>query len=380
MQAEAVIAQAGEPRSARVESLRALAALAVLVGHAYVVSTTFHPGQAAALGRVGDRLARSGGFGVFLFFVLSGYLLYLPFARRDTGGGAAVDTTAYLRNRALRILPLYYVTITVLLLAFGRGMGWTHALRFLLFIETFFDDTVGRLDGPAWSLVVELHFYVLLPLLALAAGRLARGRAWVVALFLGGIGLASLALRMVNVDLPRGAADVWRYSTLTNFVFFIPGMMLALARVAWERAGPPAWLPPGLRTPAPWLAAAALLWLAAGLHLLLDLALLSAAMLTVGACVLPLGPSILTRALEWRPLAALGLASYSLYLWHLPLLVILANLPGVPNRALPLLVLGLGVSVAAAVAGYRLVERPWLRLRRRWARPPGATAAGALRA
>src|SRR4051794_25136434 len=79
--AEAYVQQAGERRSARIESLRALAALGVLFGHAYGWSHNWQGVYATFRGRV----LLSGGFGVFLFFALSGYLLFLPFARATFG-------------------------------------------------------------------------------------------------------------------------------------------------------------------------------------------------------------------------------------------------------------------------------------------------------
>src|SRR3954454_1054035 len=100
--------QAGERRSARIESLRALAALGVLVGHAYGWAHGFGADiYSSYLGRV----LLSGGFGVFLFFALSGYLLFLPFARQSYGSGGPISLRRYAINRALRVLPLYYVVI-----------------------------------------------------------------------------------------------------------------------------------------------------------------------------------------------------------------------------------------------------------------------------
>lgn len=105
-----VVHQAGEVRSARVESLRAVAAVAVLVAHVFGVA---HAYGATVYRGYWHRLLLGGGFGVYLFFTLSGYLLYLPFARRDFGAGTEVRLGRYLRNRALRIFPLYYLVLVV---------------------------------------------------------------------------------------------------------------------------------------------------------------------------------------------------------------------------------------------------------------------------
>src|SRR4051812_25713753 len=89
--AEAYVQQAGERRSARIESLRALAALGVLFGHAFGWSHHWHGTFATFPGRV----VLSGGFGVFLFFSLSGYLLFLPFMRAAFGSLERIDLRRY---------------------------------------------------------------------------------------------------------------------------------------------------------------------------------------------------------------------------------------------------------------------------------------------
>jgi peptidoglycan/LPS O-acetylase OafA/YrhL len=89
----------------------------------------------------------------------------------------------------------------------------------------------------------------------------------------------------------------------------------------------------------------------------------------VGAVVLPLRNGWLTSALSWRPLAALGVASYSLYMWHVLLVrrlsdqFFLANFP-------KLLLIAMPICIAVAFASYALVERPFLLWRRRWAAAP----------
>lgn len=94
--------------------------------------------------------------------------------------------------------------------------------------------------------------------------------------------------------------------------------------------------------------------------------------LLVGVCVLPLRPGLFTRVLEWRPLALVGIASYSLYLWHDPILEALsATLPAESGVA-GLLGVGLPLCCLIALVSYGLVERPFLRLRGGWAVPAAA--------
>lgn len=374
------ISQAGELRSARIESLRALAALAVLLGHTFGHAHDYDPTE--TLATFSDRALLGGGFGVYLFFALSGYLLFGPFARRDFDGGDSIDLRRYAMNRAVRILPLYYVVVVAVLVIQEGGGTLGQWWKFLLFAENFSIETVGQINGVLWSLVVELHFYLLLPVLALVIGRLSGGslvRGMAILLALGAASYAWRAHAVVGGD--GAAAVLWRYSLPTTFFFFISGMSLALIRIAWERRRP-GWLRGPLAWSGAWLTASAVLW-----ALVLDdygreWAVAGASFLMVGACVLPLRAGVAVRALEWRPLAVVGVASYSLYLWHVPVLNVLVQpwlLDGVPFGVL--LAVALPVCVAVALVSYRVVEAPFLRLRRRWAtsapaHAPSGVAAG----
>lgn len=364
--AQRQITQAGELRSARIESLRAVAALAVLLGHTFGHAHDYRPAETLATFQ--DRVLLGGGFGVFLFFALSGYLLYWPFARRDFGDGDAIDLRRYATNRAVRILPLYYVVVVVVLLVQERGGSLDQWWKFLLFAENFSIDTVGQINGVLWSLVVELHFYLVLPVLALALGRLAGRRLAVGIAILLALAVASYLWRRHTMDAGGAASVLWRYSLPTTFFFFVSGMLLALVRIAWQDRPPP-WLRGPLGWSGSWLAASAVCWLLVFDVYDRELAVAAAAFLMVGACVLPLRGGVAVRALEWRPLAVVGIASYSLYLWHVPLLNVLVEpwlLDGAPF--LVLLAVAVPVCIAVALLSYRVIEAPFLRLRRRWSR------------
>jgi peptidoglycan/LPS O-acetylase OafA/YrhL len=356
------IDQAGELRSARIESLRALAALGVLVGH--TMGTAYHYDTARTLG--GDyphRLIFGGGFGVYLFFALSGYLLFLPFARRDLGGGRAIDLRRYALNRALRILPLYYAVLVVLMLVQEGGGTPKQWLLFATFGQNFTGATLLTVDGVMWSLVVEVHFYLLLPLLGWLVARLARGSIGRAAVVIAALGLASFALRYaVFYGNPAAANEYLRYSIATTFMFFAAGMLVALLRTARPRL-------PG--SAAAWLVASAAVWALVAYDYSLEALCAVAAFLLVGACVLPLRPSRLLRPLEWPALAAIGVASYSLYLWHVPLLRVIDDVPALVEDLPRLLAVTVPACLAAAFASYAAIEAPFLRLRRRW----GSTAA-----
>jgi len=371
------IAQAGEQRSARVESLRALAALGVAFGHTFAIAVAFDGIFSSAK----NRLLLSGGLGVFLFFTLTGYLLFLPFLRSQLGEGATIDLKTYARNRALRILPLYFAVVTTLLILqpfdTDRGDWW----RFALFIENFSRDTVTRLDSPIWSLVVELHFYVALPLLAWLIARLARGSLARTALAIGLVAGASYAIReAIAIGENNNLGPVLgRYAMPTLLFMFAGGMLLAVARLAVERSRP-RWLDgPLVGSSSAWFIAGAACFLSYVAPWTQPEALVAlGGFLVVGGAILPLRPGPLTRALEWRPLALLGVASYSLYLWHVPLLERISGLHtivgphgvevvGDPTDFKTLLAVSMPILIAVAGLSYAVIERPFLRLRRRWA-------------
>jgi peptidoglycan/LPS O-acetylase OafA/YrhL len=369
--ASGTITQAGERRSTRVESLRAVAAVSVLWDHAYVYTFAFGATLAAQLHPSAfDRLMLGAHYAVFLFFALTGYLLFWPFAREHLGGGDSVDLGRYALNRAVRILPLYLAAVVILLLVKEGGGTAEQWWRFVTLSQNFSQSTVQTVDGPMWSLVVEVHFYVLLPFLAYLLATVANGSVRRCALALAAVAAVALYFRYAEFLVPRNPSDVWKFSLPVTFWFFIPGMALALVRLAW-REGPPPRLTGWLARSDTWVAGGVALWIAvavSGRVTKLDPLIGVAAFLVVGACVLPLRPGLATRALEWRPLAVLGVASYSLYIWHAPILDSLISHLHFTHSFGALMAVGLPLAAGVALLSYRLVEAPFLRLRRQWSR------------
>ena len=360
----AYVRQAGERRSARIESLRALAALGVLVGHAYGWSHGFDGGIYRSYH---GRVLLSGGFGVFLFFALSGYLLFLPFARAAFGGAGGIDLRRYAINRAVRVLPLYYVVIATYLVVHDQGMR-SEWWRYFLFLQGFRDDTVMRVVPPSWSLVVEVQFYALLPLFAWLVARVGGRSLARAAGFVGLLGVGALALRLGTVTTADTVTPVWRYSLPATCVFFFPGLLLALLRVHLDNTRTSWAHRRVLGASTLWLAAGAAVWLVVAYRYKYDALLLVASALMLGACALPLREQPALRALDWRWLAGLGAASYSLYLWHGPMVEMLSKAGWMPAGFLPLVAVSLVLCCAVALVSYRVVETPFLRLRRSWSR------------
>lgn len=363
------VTQAGESRLARVESVRALAALGVVIGHLWATAHGFdNPDY--IIGTLPRRLVFGLSYGVWVFFGLTGYLLFWPFVRRQFDGAGPIHVRRYLFNRALRILPLYYFAVILLLLVAvpdpTRQMTWRH----LLLLQNFWRDTIGSVDAPIWSVVVEVQFYALLPLLAWGIFKIAGRSRRRAAVVLGVLALAGMVARQVlALWAENPALDLWRFQLPTTFGYFAAGMAVALLRSAWEERRP-AILDGILGAPWLWLAAAVPLWVLMNWRYSYENVSVVAVFLIIGALVLPLRPWPGLRVLDFRPLALLGVVSYSLYVWHAPVILQLDGGRGLMPYGFPaVLAVFLPLLIAVAVVSYLLVEAPALRLRRRWASP-----------
>lgn len=394
------ISQLSQPAHLRIpgiEGLRALAAGSILVFHVWRYSS---PNRASVdFGRAGWFFPDLS-FGVVLFFTLSGFLLYAPFVGAILHGGRGNDVGRYYRNRFLRIFPAYVVILllcavvlqSVLLPGGGNGAlydPWA-LLRSALFIQNYDPDTILVGIGPAWSLNVEVVFYLLLPVLALGAlalasriGRLTAALAPGLALL--GVGLAGKAIAAYAVppSAPFNGFDydwhsVVERSFLCHADLFAFGMGLAVLRTLWVdgRVRLPTWW----RFPTAVVSILGLLFVTArmtndGEHLsyspwntvvALDLTLILALVVLVDPVRRPLPLSV--RLLDWRPLFAVGVVSYSVFLWHEPLVRFLQS-HGLTfaGRAgfLANLVLAGTLTLLLSFATYRLVEAPALRLKSR---------------
>ena len=112
--------------------------------------------------------------GVAIFFLISGFLLYRPFlaARRS---GRTLRLRDFYRRRALRIVPAYWVALT-LFIVFGFVSGVTahNWWIFYGFAQIYSLGTIGHGIGVAWTLCIEVTFYAALPAFAFAAAQLAK--------------------------------------------------------------------------------------------------------------------------------------------------------------------------------------------------------------
>ncbi len=152
-------------------AVRAVGALAVVATH-----TAFDTGE-IGVGAHGAVLSRLD-FGVALFFVISGFLLSRPFFAAREAGRRGPAYRHYLWKRALRVLPLYWVTVVLalLLLPGNHGVGPGTWVRDLTLTQVYAGGLLSFGLTQMWSLCTEALFYLLLPLLCWAMVRQGRRR------------------------------------------------------------------------------------------------------------------------------------------------------------------------------------------------------------
>jgi peptidoglycan/LPS O-acetylase OafA/YrhL len=381
------------------DGLRAIAAGGVLLVHVALLSG-FNARHGATYG---PYFARAE-MGVALFFVISGFLLYRPFVGRAMDDRAGPAVRPYLRRRALRIIPAYWVALTLLVVVFDvRERDDINNLADVIvyygFLQIYFDSYVTGGIQQAWSLCTEVAFYLFLPLWAVAMRAIARARGHLVATELAALALmyaGAMAFRMwIVADLPpHNTAVEGRLDWLpANADLFALGMAVAVV-YAWAERQPtvPPWLAWAGRVPWLW-------WLLAGVSFWavctqVDLPLgvgadspaewfwrqvlygTTALFLLLPAVFGPQDRGAIRRFLTTRVVMWLGLVSYGIYLWHEAALDVIRrayDLAPFTGSFLPMLAGVVALSIAAAALSYVVVERP--ALRRKEPRPPSEPAA-----
>lgn len=366
------------------DGLRAVAALSVVAVHTSFVSgyTTRH----RVLGAYTARLE----IGVAVFFVISGFLLYRPFARAHLGTGATPRPLAFWTRRLARIVPAYwlaFVVITYLLHADTVVPGWRSALIYFGFAQIYFPNHILTGVTQAWSLCTEMSFYLVLPGLAwaLASRRRSPGRQLRAELWgIGALVAISLAFRIAVLS-----ANTPMARTMTNWLpayvdLFAFGMFLAVLSAWWERSGAtPAWADARWLPLASWVAAALCFVAVSNLSLnrlpIYQPTLVSslarqtlyglfAVLLVLPAVVGPQDRGLIRWLLRCRPVAALGAVSYGVYLWHESWIMMFLRWTGDRLFSFPWWELAAPVVVLAVVSAtlsYVLFERPAQGLARR---------------
>jgi peptidoglycan/LPS O-acetylase OafA/YrhL len=371
---------AGNARFPLFDGLRAIAALTVFLSHVLLASE-YHAGRyVGPTSSVPDELLNHMDWGVAIFFIISGFLLYRPFVTARWHLAPATPVRTFWRRRVLRVIPAYWLALTVLAIYPGLGFGLGGAWPYYSLLHIYSPQTSTGGLAVSWTLCVEASFYLLLPLFALGMARLTRAAAPRLALrrelaVLTGLALVSVAGHVYVTNGGHTASLFYLTRTLPlNLDWFALGMALALASVAGrevfrEACGSVGRLLP-LGGSALWWGATAAFWLACVAiesrhpyeplrHVLFGLA---AFCLAVPAVFEARG--LVARVLGDQRLAWLGLISYGIYLWQLQLLSVLHNWgldAGDTTGGMVLLgAVGFVFTVTVAAASYYLLEKPIL--------------------
>ncbi len=330
-----------------IDGLRMIAVLPVVLEHAHI------PGF-------------PGGFvGVDVFFVISGFLITGILVRELEENRFSILN--FYERRARRILPALFV-VMIATLAVGwwlhspqrfEALGKSVVATIVFASNIWFWLGAGDYFGPnvdlepllhTWSLAVEEQFYVVFPLFLWAVSSLAR-RSWIVSLW--AIALASFGL---SLWMTEAAPTANFYLVPTRAWELAAGALLAMGafpqprnRIWLEVAG---WL--GLA-----LISASILFLSAATPfpgLAAVPTVLGATLYIYAGMTQPVAAG---RLLSWGPFVGIGLISYSLYLWHWPVLVAAREISGALYLPLPLAIFCVALSVLLAWTSWRYVERPF---------------------
>ena len=321
----------------------------------------------------------SGGYvGVDVFFAISGYLI-TGHLLREGASEAGIRLPAFWARRIRRLTPAAVVVLAATLIATvlylpsrlwqltmqqiaASALGFENWLLALQSVDYFGADNQPTAVQHYWSLSLEEQFYLVWPialfvLFLVTRRQTPRGRYRTVAIAVAAVALASLVWSVVDTTASPSSAY---FSTFTHAWEFALGALLALLheRVAASRtAGLPR-----LRAIGSWIGLAAIV--AAGL-------LFSGASPFPGwIALLPIGGALLVIAagtstsriqrpllLASRPVQAIGDWSYSIYLWHWPLIVILPYVLGHPIGTLAKVAI-LAASIVLGALSKRLIEDP----------------------
>ena len=311
-----------------------------------------------------------GGFGVTIFFFISGFLITRLLIAEQEGSGKVQFGKFYAR-RALRLLPALFAFLaitTLMFLPFGIAPTLLETFSAAFYLHNYFSLATEHLGivshmpwGHLWSLAVEEHFYIFYPLLFAALPKRSHLLAALAFIIVGCLAWRLIAIYGLNfpLDYPYKASD----ARLDSIGW---GCLLA---VTLDAAGKDSWMKKLIGF-WPTLFAGALL---AASFLLHSDEFRETIRYSIQGAALFVG---ILNLFFWRPLSFgaavleaaslrfIGRLSYSLYLWHMPIADYLSQT--VKDAGPGLMILGFTCSFLAACLSYYLIERPFLGLRQKF--------------
>jgi peptidoglycan/LPS O-acetylase OafA/YrhL len=340
-----------------IDGLRFVAIASVVISH--VQSLLVERSSIASNGGWLFRAVDHGWRGVDLFFVISGFILALPFAVHRLEAGLRVSLKNYFRRRLTRLEPPYFVCMTFMFLVFSafRHNGQTtqfwarHFAASLIYCHNVIYGTGSLLNGVAWSLEVEIQFYCLVPLLTLVfaiQNKNVRRLLIVAAILAAGIN------QQVWLSNPR------LYISIAGQIqYFLAGFLLAdIYLIEWHRKSRQSWA---------WdliaIVGLSIAFYANGAAFYVVFPFLLLAL-----CCAAFRGVLLNRILAWPIITITGGMCYSIYLLHF---ILIANALGITsaiikNRSyyvfLPLQVAMMALLVGVISITYFIaIERPCMR-------------------
>jgi len=351
------------------DGLRAIAVSMVIVAH-------------AGFGHVVP-----GGFGVTIFFFISGLLITNLLCTEFDRNGRIAIVPFYVR-RYLRLSPemfLYVLICALLSVIFLGSISWAYffggLFYFTNYLKIFYHEDIVNpfTTGHLWSLAVEEHFYLTYPLLL--AATVARPRRLLVALL--AICVASLTIRIVAFgSLPDSYNYYASEARMDSLAYGCIGALLGriyVARITFLQRVPVATMLAGLA-----LLLAAIVIRSPEFRETLRYTVQGIGLLLCAVALYTPAFASLIRLLEIRPLRVLGQLSYGVYLWHFMPIQLYALLRGheLPDSMgmadrLVATVLGFAFAIGAAYPSYRFVLGAFAGLRRRFGSHGVASGGGA---
>ncbi|HZY98175.1 MAG TPA: acyltransferase [Candidatus Baltobacteraceae bacterium] len=345
-----------------IDGLRGIAIALVVAYHSWLVY-----GFSAGV------VSQGGFLGVELFFALSGFCMFYPFARSRFTGNAPPSWASYAYRRAIKILPSYLLALTVFAIAYAHRDGieqtaYAYAAH-LLFVHPLLPHDFQAISGPLWTIGIEVQFYLIFPALC---GLFMR-RPLYGALLVAGISGAYRGFVM----LTHAAPGFYISNQVFAFLDLFAAGMLAAYVVAWVQTHPRKLVISAMATAGTLVAVACgiagmiafthssamndngdfFLW---QMQWRFAIAVLLFVLVTAATLSLP----VVRRVIANPVTGFLAIISYNLYLWHLEVLSVAQQI------SLPLPVALICALAVAALVTYA-VERPLLsaRSRRSPARP-----------
>jgi peptidoglycan/LPS O-acetylase OafA/YrhL len=360
------------------DSVRALAAFSIFIFHVF---RELEPG-----GWV-HNVTNALSIGVPVFFVISGFLLYRPFAVAHLSGARPPQTIPYAWRRALRIVPAFWVALGVFIAFSGQDTPVREWPFLFGFMQVY--DPTHLTDGldAAWSLNNEVVYYAMLPVIAFAVrsaagpsrpSRLRWEIAGLVGLLLVSIGYKAAFFSFGDLASPRDSSFL--FHPAWNLDIFVIGMALALWSAHREVTGDEdAWRAPTVARAGRWWLAALALFVGTtfladvytqvvGNSLTHALRASAALLFVIPAVAVTADRTVPRRALSARWLMGFGTISYAFFLWHAMFLNAVMSLrTGREQHALTdtgLVVIAFAGAIVASIVSWVVIERPALSLKR----------------